>query len=239
MTGAIVSKQETCLSFGYLQRPCICSTGKMQFRRYGKWSPLGRSRAEPWWRQSPDTEVRHCRDAYDLTMAKEHQMLLRYDLGQAFKTLSHQKAGWMRHDKFTLSTKKGKLGEECGPDILVLHLQHFFVVVVIEGHVEMGVDPSLMPSSAWLSVDIRKLRGKRSAVPAVDGRDLFTCISLTQYLGFIRFLSISSQCRCINQGPFLPTFTNTCIKISDLGRKRVQWLWKGSCCLREPHILVS
>lgn len=43
--------------------------------------------------QSPDTEVRHCRDASDLTMAKEHQMLLRYDLGQAFKTLSHQKAG--------------------------------------------------------------------------------------------------------------------------------------------------
>lgn len=79
-----------------------------------------------------------------------------------------------------------------------------FFVVVIEGHVEMGVDPSLMSSSAWLSVDIRKLRGKRSAVPAVDGRDLFTCISLTQHLGLISFLSISSQCRCINQGPFLP-----------------------------------
>lgn len=86
----------------------------------------------------------------------------------------------------------------------------------------MGVDPSLMPSSAWLSVDIRKLSGKRSAVPAVDGRDLFTCISLTQHLGLISFLSVSSQCGSLNQRPRLPTLTNTFLKISDLGRNRVQ-----------------
>lgn len=156
----------------------------MQFRRYSEWSPLGRSRngAEPCWMQSPDTEVRHCRGAFDLTMAKEHQMLLSYDLGQAFKTLSHQKAGWTRHDNFTLSTKEGQAGRRTRPWYPHFAFTTFFVVVV-EGHIGMGVDPSLMPSSAWLSAGVRKLCGKRSAVPAVDGWYLFTCIGLSQYSG--------------------------------------------------------